>query len=116
DLNSPPMGSMRTIDDIVAALREKAMRTPPGKWLVCRAYDGVVIAELRHPPRHDLDRASTEHPIWIVHTSGHLGVGNSRALQLAEISKDTPQPAGGAIRKDPATGEPTGVIEERTTL
>src|SRR4051794_24196340 len=116
DLNSPPMGSMRSIDDIVEALREKAARTPAFSWVVGRGYDDTLVKEQRHPTRHDLDRASTERPIWIVHTSGHLGVGNSRALALAEISKDTKQPDGGVIRKDPATGEPTGVIEERTTL
>jgi predicted amidohydrolase YtcJ len=116
DLNSPPMGSMGSIDDIVEALREKAARTPAGAWVVGRGYDDTLIKEQRHPTRHDLDRASTEHPIWIVHTSGHLGVANSLALAKAEITKDTKQPDGGVIRKDPATGEPTGVIEERTSL
>lgn len=116
DLNSPPMGSMRTIDDIVSALKAKAERTPPGKWVVGRGYDDTLIKQQRHPTRHDLDRASTEHPIWIVHTSGHLGVANSRALALAEITSETSQPDGGLIRKDSATGEPTGIIEERTAL
>src|SRR5262245_24953164 len=116
DLNSPPMGAMRSVEDIVSALKEKAERTPQGKWVVGRGYDDTLIKEQRHPTRADLDRASTEHPLWIVHTSGHLGVANSRALALAEITKDTPHPEGGAIRKDPITGEPTGVIEERTGL
>jgi predicted amidohydrolase YtcJ len=116
DLNSPPIGTMRTMDDVVAALREKAARTPPGKWVVGRGYDDTLLREQRHPTRDDLDRAATEHPIWIVHTSGHLGVANSLALKLAEVTKDTPQPAGGRIRIDPATGEPNGVIEERTSL
>jgi predicted amidohydrolase YtcJ len=116
DLNSPPMGSMKSMADMIAALRDKASRTPPGKWVVGRGYDDTLISEARHPTREDLDQASTEHPIWIVHTSGHLGVGNSRALELAGISKDTPQPAGGVIRKNPMTGEPNGVIEERTSL
>lgn len=112
DLNSPPMGKMKTIEDIVAALRAKAEQTPPGKWVIGRGYDDTLLREMRHPTRADLDRASTNHPIWIVHTSGHLGSGNSRALALAKITKDTPQPKGGVIRKDPTTGEPNGVIEE----
>jgi len=116
DLNSPPIGTMRTMDDIVAALRNKAARTPPGKWVVGRGYDDTLINEQRHPTRDDLDRASAEHPIWIIHTSGHLGVANSLALKLAEITKDTPQPDGGRIRLDPKTAEPNGVIEERTSL
>jgi predicted amidohydrolase YtcJ len=48
----------------------------------------------------------------IIHSSGHLGVANSRALEIAGITSDTPQPQGGHIRKDPSTGEPNGVIEE----
>ena len=115
DLNSPPIGAMRTMDDMVAALRERAARTPAGQWIVGRGYDDTLLSEQRHPTRQDLDRVSTEHPIWIVHTSGHLGVANSRALALAKITRDTPQPVGGAIRKD-AAGEPTGVIEEKTGL
>lgn len=116
DLNSPPIGSIRNMEDIIAALRESAARVPPGKWVVGRGYDDTLIQEQRHPTRQDLDRASTEHPIWIVHSSGHLGAANSRALALANITRDTPQPEGGVIRKDKVTGEPTGVIEERTSL
>jgi predicted amidohydrolase YtcJ len=116
DLNSPPIGPMESIEDIVAALRAKAEKTPPGKWIVGRGYDDTLVKEHRHPTRHDLDRASTNHPIHIVHTSGHLSSANSLALKLAGVTKDTPQPAGGVIRKDPVTGEPDGIIEERTQM
>jgi predicted amidohydrolase YtcJ len=112
DLNSPPIGKMQSIADIVAALKAKARATPPGQWITGRGYDDTLLLEKRHPTRFDLDRASTEHPIWIVHSSGHLGVANSRALALANITKDTPQPKGGRIRIDPASGEPNGVFEE----
>jgi predicted amidohydrolase YtcJ len=114
DLNSPPIGKMQSIADIVAALKEKARTTPSGQWVVGRGYDDTLLREKRHPTRHDLDQASTRHPIWIVHSSGHLGVANTRALALAGITKDTPQPKGGLIRKD--SGEPTGVFEEAGTL
>ncbi len=116
DLNSPPIGAMRNIDDIVAALRARADQAPAGNWILGRGYDDTLVAERRHPTRHDLDRASTTHPIWIVHTSGHLGVGNSRALELAHITKDTPNPSGGVVRKDAVTGEPNGIIEESISL
>ena len=112
DLNSPPIGKIECIADIVAALKAKARQTPPGKWVVGRGYDDTLLREMRHPTRYDLDQASTDHPIWIVHTSGHLGVANSRALAIAGITRDTPQPKAGRIRKDPKTGEPNGVFEE----
>ena len=54
----------------------------------------------------------TTHPIYISHTSGHLGVANSLALELAGVTRDTPDPPGGVVRKDPDTGEPDGVFEE----
>ena len=111
DLNSPPMGAMRSLDDILAALGERAGRTPKGEWIVGRGYDDTLIREGRHPTRYDLDRVSTDHPIWIGHTSGHLGVGNSRALAVAGVTKETTVRSG-VIRKDPATGEPNGVFEE----
>jgi predicted amidohydrolase YtcJ len=116
DLNSPPIGSIRTMEELVAALRQKATQTPPGKWVVGRGYDDTLLKEQRHPAREDLDRASTEHPIWIVHTSGHLGVANSLALNLADVTRNTPQTPGGRIQIDAKTGEPNGVIEERTSL
>ncbi len=115
DLNSPPIGSVLSIDDIVARLRARARQTPPGEWVRGRGYDDTLVAERRHPTRDDLDRASTEHPILIGHISGHLSVANSLALQLAGITKDTPQPQGGRFRKDP-NGEPNGVMEENAAF
>ncbi len=116
NLNSPPIGPLQTIEDLLAALRAKAARTAPGQWIQGRGYDDTLLREQRHPTRYDLDRVSTNHPIWIVHASGHLGVANSHALYLAGITKDSPQPKGGVIRKDPATGEPTGIFEECGSL
>jgi predicted amidohydrolase YtcJ len=116
DLNSPPIGKMQSIADIIAALKDKARTTPAGHWVVGRGYDDTLLREKRHPTRHDLDQASTRHPIWIVHSSGHLGVASSLALALAGITKDTPQPKGGLIRKDPESGEPNGVFEEAGIL
>lgn len=115
DLNSPPIGRMKTVDDVIQALRERAVQTPPGAWIVGRGYDDTLLAERRHATRADLDRASTAHPIVVIHTSGHLNAANSRALALAGVTRDTPNPKGGVIRKD-ASGEPTGVIEESSIV
>jgi len=112
DLNSPPIGKIRSMTELIAALKARARNTPEGQWIVGRGYDDTLLAEKRHPTRDDLDKVSTEHAIWIQHTSGHLGVANSLALKRAKITKDTPSPTGGVIRKDAKTGEPTGVFEE----
>ena len=112
DLNSPPIGAIENMDELVAALGDRARDLPEGQWISGRGYDDTLLAEQRHPTRADLDRASTTHPIYISHTSGHLGVANSLALELAGITRNTPNPEGGVVRKDPDTGEPDGVFEE----
>ena len=78
-------------------------------------YDDAQLAEQRHPTRDDLDAISTEIPIYILHQSGHLGVANSRALQVANITADTPDPAGGVIRQREGSTEPNGVMEENAS-
>ena len=112
NLNSPPMGPVENIEGLVDALREKAGETPEGEWIQGWGYDDTLLEDQRHPTRHDLDRVSTEHPIYISHTSGHLGVANSVALDMAGITAATQPPPGGVIRHEADTGEPDGVLEE----
>jgi predicted amidohydrolase YtcJ len=112
DLNSPPIGTVREMSDLVDELRQKAASTAPGKWVVGMGYDDTLLVEQRHPTRADLDRASSAHPITILHISGHLAVANSLALEELGIDASTPDPDGGRIRRDPRTGEPNGVLEE----
>ena len=112
NLQSPPIGPVTRMDELIEILREKASHTPKDEWVLGRGYDDTLLSEKSHPTRRDLDKASSEHPIWILHVSGHLSVANSRALALAGITKDTPQPQGGVIRKDPKTSEPDGIFEE----
>ena len=110
--NSPPMGPVERIADIVELLRAKAGATPKDQWMVGRGYDDTLLAEGRHPTRIDLDRATDEHPVCIHHVSGHLLAANSLALEAAGIDRDTTDPEGGVIRRNAKTGEPDGVLEE----
>jgi len=116
DLNSPPIGSMRNLDDVVDAMAQQAAAAKSDTWLLGMGYDDTLLAEGRHPTRHDLDRASTDHAIAVTHVSGHIAVVNSRALAQLGIDKDTPDPEGGLIRRDPETGEPDGVLEEEAMM
>jgi hypothetical protein len=111
DLNSPPIGGVRTLDDLVARLRERAAATRRGRFVVGLGYDDTLLAEGRHPTRADLDRVSTEHPVAAVHVSAHLAAVNTRALEALAIARETPDPEGGRIRRGP-DGEPDGVLEE----
>src|SRR6185503_14302735 len=99
-----------TIAALVAALKRKAERTPAGQWVNGSRYQETKLG--RHPTRFDLDRASTNHPIVISHSSGHQSVCNSLALDLAKLTRDTPDPPGGKFGRD-AKGEPTGLLMER---
>lgn len=111
NLNSPPIGLIENMDNLIAVLQARAQTSPAGTWIEGFGYDDTLMAEGRHPARVDLDKVSTEHPIYITHTSGHLAVANSLALEMAGITANTPQPVGGVIRMDEA-GEPTGVLDE----
>ncbi len=75
-------------------------------------YDDSQLKEQRHPTRADLDAVSMDTPILIVHQSGHLGVLNSKALDEAGVTKDTPNPPGGAFRREADGETPNGVCEE----
>ena len=112
DLNSPPLGSRKTMADIVAALKVQAEKTAAGEWVNGVGYDDTLLAEKRHPTRAELDEVSLEHPVVAVHISGHMVVANSMALELAGISASTPNPEGGVIGRREGSSEPNGLLEE----
>jgi hypothetical protein len=115
DENSPYyrvwLGSdrVKTMDDLVAALQRKAAITPAGKAINGYGYNDVTLG--RHPNRHDLDKVSTTQPVSITHGSGHITVVNSFMLNAAGVTKETPDPPGGALDRDP-DGTPNGVLRE----
>lgn len=111
DLNSPPIGSCTDISACLERLRAKAAELPPGQWITGYGYDDSMIAEKRFPTRHDLDLVSREQPVAVNHISGHLCMLNSKALEVVGYTRDTPDPQGGAIRREP-DGTPSGILEE----
>ncbi len=115
DLNAPPIGDVGTIAELIE--RMKAMEATTGNassrsWLLGFGYDDTLLAERRHPTRAELDRVSTERPIFVMHVSAHMGVVNSAALKELGIGPDTLPPAGGEIVRDPASGRATGLLRE----
>jgi predicted amidohydrolase YtcJ len=118
DLSPPPVGTTRRIADIQATVRAylASHPAPAGQLQFFVGYDDSLLEEKRHPTRADLDAVSATVPILLMHASGHLVVANSPALALVKIGKATPDPAGGHIQRDAATGEPNGVLEETAGL
>jgi predicted amidohydrolase YtcJ len=105
---SPPN---QRIADLVRRVAERAATTPAGEWIMARGYDQARLEDQRHPTRHDLDPVSPDNPVLVVRACGHIAAANSRALALAGIDRNTPDPDGGTIDRD-EHGEPTGVVRE----
>lgn len=104
--------SVSSISDIKAVIRHQAQNTPSGKWLTGTDYNEFYLAEKRHPTRWDIDEVAPHHPVVLTHRSLHACVLNSLALSLAGITRETPEPPGGLIDRDPTTGEPSGLLFE----
>lgn len=105
------------IGDILQTLAKHAAEAPKGSWIVAHGspMQDFRLKEKRFPDKHDLDGAIPDHPVSISF-GAHITIANSLALKLAKITRDSADPAGGAIRKDPQTGEPTGELHERAQL
>jgi len=101
---------VKTMEDLIAAIRRRAAKTPKGMLITGTGYQETKLG--RHPTRQDLDKATTDHPVLIRHSSGHLSVCNSAALEIAKVTKNTPDPKGGEFQRD-EKGEPTGLLKER---
>lgn len=109
---SPPVGPAETVSDIVKILERFADNIPGEGWIIGFGYDDSLLKEQRHPTRKDLDLVSADRPVAIIHVSAHLLSCNSKCLALAGISAESPNPAGGVIRRFEGSTEPNGVMEE----
>jgi predicted amidohydrolase YtcJ len=103
---------LRSISAIQAALRERAAKTPPGEWVLGFKYDDTKTEDGRPLSVTDLDAAVPDHPVHIEHRGGHTVYANSLAFRKAGIDEKTPDPRGGKIDHDPATGKLSGRVAE----
>lgn len=101
-----------TIASIIDKLKAKAKETPPGTWVEGYFHDDTKLKDKRPLNARDLDQVSTEHPVVVRHRGGHTSFYNSKAFELAGITKDTPNPEGGTFDRD-ATGNFTGRVTDR---
>jgi predicted amidohydrolase YtcJ len=99
------------IKDITQEINRRATTLQPGQWIQGAGWDDSKLAEHRYITRGDLDSVAPNNPVYLDHVSGHLAAVNSAALKLAGIGKETPDPQGGVIERDPA-GAPTGILKD----
>ncbi len=111
------LSKAKTWDEIVRLVEQAAQNTPKGEWIVGRGWHQ---AKWKRPPEpnvegypthHGLSRAVPAHPVLLTHGTGHMGVANAKAMQLAGVDKETESPEGGEILRDEA-GNLTGVFRE----
>lgn len=108
DAGCPPN---EKIADIVERVRAATADAEQGTWLRGYRYDDTQLADDRHPTRDDIDPASPDHPVCLMHISGHFCVLNSAGLRAVGVDAGTPDPEGGMIVRD-ESGRPTGVLAE----
>ena len=100
-----------SIDSIIEKLRAKAAATPKGMWVEGYFYDDTKVTDKRLITVHDLDQVSTDHPVAVHHRGGHTSFYNSKAFQLAGITRDTPPVPGGTFDRD-AGGDLNGRVSD----
>src|SRR5689334_22133753 len=101
-----------TIQSIIDKLKAKAQQTPPGTWVDGYFHDDTKLKDKRSLTRQDLDKVSTEHPVCVHHRGGHTSFYNTKALEMAGITKNTPDVPGGTYDKGP-DGELNGRVTDR---
>ncbi|MCM3568612.1 amidohydrolase [Neobacillus mesonae] len=104
-----------SVGAILEDLRKKAKETPKGEWVRAWGFNENAVKEKRFPTIAELDAISEDHPIIITRTCNHISVVNSKALEMANINENTPNPNGGVIEKD-SIGALTGKLIEAANM
>lgn len=98
--------------ELIARMKTQAERTPEGAWIVGFGYAARKMKESRHPTIEELDQVSTDRPVMVVDSSGHLGAGNSALFRLMGVTPETTDPEGGSFMRKEGSRELAGPMEE----
>lgn len=101
----------RTPEELARRLGDFARKIPAGRWILGGRWDHENFPGAQLPTRQMIDAATPEHPVFVCRLDGHMALANSRALQLAGITRSTQDMPGGMIVRD-AQGEPTGILKD----
>ena len=105
------LNGLRTKEEVFEKIKAYAAANPGEDWVTGGGWDLPVFPQA-NPRKEDLDALVPGRPAALSSADGHSTWVNSRALELAGITKDTANPAGGRVERDPKTGEPTGTLRE----
>ena len=114
DLNPKPVGNVTTIEDILENLKKykEDKKIPDGEWIFGWGYDDGELTDKRHPTKKDIDKVLQNNPVYLQHTSGHMGVANTLGLEALKVSAASKNPDGGTIVRFPNSTDPTGLVQE----
>jgi hypothetical protein len=105
------LAGVKTLDEFRERIRARVEAAHPGEWIIGGGWDETLWPVKVVPTRWDLDEVSSGHPVYVDRVDGHIGVANTRALQLASITVASREPTGGKIDRDEA-GTPNGILRE----
>ena len=105
----PP--KVNSLSDLAEEIARVRAQQSADEWILGWGYDEGKLAEHRAPNRYDLDRGADGAPVYMIRSDEHIRCINSAALEMAGITRDTPDPPGGVVEKD-ENGEPTGILKE----
>ena len=103
------IGQGSNLEEFRASVEACVAQKKPGEWITGGQWDASTIGQI--PTREMIDDLSPDNPVLLTDTSGHSALANSRALEIADVKKETENPDGGIIERD-ASGDPTGVLRE----
>ncbi len=99
-------------NEFVERIKNYAAKLNKGEWILNGNWDHEAWPSKKHPSKELIDEVTRDIPVFVQRLDGHIALANSLALKLAKITKDTPDPQGGEIAKNPQTGEPTGILKD----
>ncbi len=111
-LDRVTLDGLTTVAQIQAALRAYAAKHPGNSWILGRGWNYAVFGDVALPHKKYLDELFPSRPVFLEGFDGHTYWANSKALALAGVNKNTPDPLNGSVVHDPQTGEPTGAFKE----
>ncbi len=111
-LKSIQLREAKSREEFVARIAAKARELGPGRWIQNGDWDHQQFSPVALPRRDWIDGVTSDNPVCVNRLDGHMILANSLALKLAGVTRTTPVPPGGEIEKDPATGEPTGILKD----
>ena len=111
-LESLQLADVRSREEFITRVEAKAREMDSGQWILKGEWDQELLDPPELPHRNWIDAVTPRNPACLNRHDLHMVLANSLALQAAGITRDTPSPCGGEIRKDLETGEPTGILTD----